>query len=584
MNLPKFLKEVDHLSEMMSKGELSQVIHDIARTLPETGRENFLRRLKEMSGKQAICEKEEYEELGFRQQYEYFKEKLENIENWEMSLIGSLNEEYDDWYCSDSEEFLYEDPEGVIDVIEEACGFLSQCIENENYKSGYEIAELLVGLQIMVGGEYQEYVDEPMSIDDLNYYGVSDLDYERLVVDAVYIAYCVNELSERPEAVYTMIENAGKVKITMEMVMQNGNELPEIEEFLKLWVVYLGDKTSPNAERLLKEALELRNDPEQLLEDARHFHIQHPGLYEQYLANNRGQVDDRKLYEAGREALETIETKYIVRSRTALLTAELALGLDMQKEAEKCWMEAFRSDTSVENYLRLVTECKEFSKVKDEAKTIYDAMRAQIEADRHAFGPRGEREENHASEKTVDMLAFLRGEFQYVKEQAMEIQNSLGWSYTFMKCGLAAFMLLLLEGGDLQSGCRGMCRKVVSEIEFNKEEYQRGTLKTISEDSQAVFWKCFCHWKNTVPFSEEEKQQYLQWAETLVEKRVIGIMEGNHRKYYGECAEYIAALGEVRESRGETGGKQRVMMEYKAMYSRRTAFHKELRGLGMKDR
>ena len=30
-------------------------------------------------------------------------------------------------------------------------------------------------------------------------------------------------------------------------------------------------------------------------------------------------------------------------------------------------------------------------------------------------------------------------------------------------------------------------------------------------------------------------------------------MDANRRNYYGECAAYIAALGEVRESMGEMG-------------------------------
>lgn len=42
MNLPKFLKEVDHISGLMSKEEIAGFVHDIARTLPEAMREDFL--------------------------------------------------------------------------------------------------------------------------------------------------------------------------------------------------------------------------------------------------------------------------------------------------------------------------------------------------------------------------------------------------------------------------------------------------------------------------------------------------------------------------------------------------------------
>lgn len=60
-------------------------------------------------------------------------------------------------------------------------------------------------------------------------------------------------------------------------------------------------------------------------------------------------------------------------------------------------------------------------------------------------------------------------------------------------------------------------------------------------------------------------------------------MEHNRRNYYGECAAFVAALGEVEESRGEPGAKKRIMEEYRSAYSRRTAFHQELRAFGMED-
>lgn len=60
-------------------------------------------------------------------------------------------------------------------------------------------------------------------------------------------------------------------------------------------------------------------------------------------------------------------------------------------------------------------------------------------------------------------------------------------------------------------------------------------------------------------------------------------MDANRRKYYGECAAYIAALGEVQESMGNAGAKQRLMTSYKDKYSRRSAFREEMRHYGWTD-
>ena len=50
---------------------------------------------------------------------------------------------------------------------------------------------------------------------------------------------------------------------------------------------------------------------------------------------------------------------------------------------------------------------------------------------------------------------------------------------------------------------------------------------------------------------QELKERVIRKIEKLLEKRTAGIMEANRRNYYGECAAYIAALGEVKESLGD---------------------------------
>lgn len=69
----------------------------------------------------------------------------------------------------------------------------------------------------------------------------------------------------------------------------------------------------------------------------------------------------------------------------------------------------------------------------------------------------------------------------------------------------------------------------------------------------------------------------------LLEERTAGIMEANRRNHYVECAAYIAALGEVRESLGETGAKQALMESYKDTYPRRNLFRQALRNYGWYD-
>ena len=603
MNFTQFLKAVDQAAAAMSKEQLAEFIHDTARTLPENQREDFLAEMLLFAGsKEAhICPEpskaDQEAAADFEQKRSFLRTRLERMESGELCLEGSLNPEYDDWYSSAEEEFLYSDPEGILDIIEEACRFVHQCVDCEEYQAACELTGILIGLDIMVGGEYQEYTDEPININDLKSYHLGNVDYRTLVIDAARAAYCASALSERADELYITLMNSGRRDITLEMILQGGRELPEIDAFLPLWIEHLGRMTGSSAGKLLQEALELADDGEQLLANARKYCGEHPELYEQYLTANQGKTDADSLLAVGTEALEAIEKKYLVRSRIALLTSRTALEQDRPELAETCWLEAFRSDTRVVNYLRLLMECRDFSNVREAAAQIYRETCSQLRKDSYFLPTAGGGRENQLNPTQAYLLAFLGGEFDYVRERAMNATNSLGWSASFMKCGLAAFLLLLTEdgslpqdaaqqGGELKTmkpGAREMLRRIVAAVGFDKSEYEKGTLRLIEESNEGWFLTCWNHWKRTVPLSREQREALLGWAEGLVTKRVQGIMEGNHRNYYGECAAYIAALGEAREAGGEPNGKQATMAKYMEAYNRRSAFRQEMRGYGMQD-
>lgn len=603
MNFTQFLKAVDQAAAAMSKEQLAEFIHDTARTLPENHREDFLAEmLLFAAGKEThICPElskaDQEAAADFEQKRSFLRTRLERMESGELCLEGSLNPEYDDWYSSAEEEFLYSDPEGILDIIEEACRFVHQCVDCEEYQAACELTGILIGLDIMVGGEYQEYTDEPININDLKSYHLGNVDYRTLVIDAARAAYCASALSERADELYITLMNSGRRDITLEMILQGGRELPDIDAFLPLWIEHLGRMTGSSAGKLLQEALELADDGEQLLANARKYCGEHPELYEQYLTAGQGKTDADSLLAVGTEALEAIEKKYLVRSRIALLTSRTALEQDRPELAETCWLEAFRSDTRVVNYLRLLMECRDFSNVREAAAQIYRETCSQLRKDSYFLPVAGGGRENQVNPTQAYLLAFLGGEFDYVRERAMNATNSLGWSASFMKCGLAAFLLLLTEdgslpqdaaqqGGELKTmkpGAREMLRRIVAAVGFDKSEYEKGTLRLIEESNEGWFLTCWNRWKRTVPLSREQREALLGWAEGLVTKRVQGIMEGNHRNYYGECAAYIAALGEAREAGGEPNGKQATMAKYMEAYNRRSAFRQVMRGYGMQD-
>ena len=85
---------------------------------------------------------------------------------------------------------------------------------------------------------------------------------------------------------YGVIVNAQKDGTTLEAIMQHGDdELPDFQDFLTLWISYLGDKTGREADRLILEAVGLLNDV---------------SLAEKYA--EQGSFEDSRVYWRGKEA------------------------------------------------------------------------------------------------------------------------------------------------------------------------------------------------------------------------------------------------------------------------------------------
>lgn len=160
------------------------------------------------------------------------------------------------------------------------------------------------------------------------------------------------------------------------------------------------------------------------------------------------------------------------------------------------------------------------------------------------------------------------------------MQAALGWSGSFMKEGFALFSLYLYEGTKLPLGMQRMKEIASSALRFTAEEYAKGLGKEEADDNED-FYSCFLKWRALTPMDGAIVDKALRRMKEMVELRVTGIMDASKRNYYGECAAFIAALGEVEESRGGAAGrKQSLMTYYREKYSRRWAFRDELRRYG----
>ena len=590
MNLIQFLKKTDECMDKMTKEQLVYFIHEQARNLNEEKREIFLGNLikslnREESAKEAGGNEENSAlKKEIRERTADIRKKVREINAGKVSLTSVINEEYDDWYNSSAPEFLFEDPEHIFETIKEACKLVHLCIDAELYSDGYKLADDLIATEINTLGDYAEYCDEWISIYELVTEQFLEINYKQLILDALYAAYQGNVLENRPQVLYDIICNSQYSAVAIEEVMQQGAREPDqCSEFLRLWIEFLKKQNSRISTKLLEEAVDLAGDASYLLEEARESAKIHPEMYLHLLEKCKQKKEWKKGIEFGQEAVEMIPSIYKIRGKCAVMTSVFAQQLKMTEQAKECWRKAFESDTTVVNYLRLIIKSKDSAEYTETAKRIYRDVYSRNGTSSDIYGRYNGPELNTLSKTMYFSLAFLSKEWDTVLQKGMQVREGVGWTGTFMKQGIAMFCLALYSKDELQSGCREMLRQLTCYMNFNSDEYSSGLLENMKMKDSELLWKCLLKWKENLSVSEAEQKKIIIKLEKWVKLRVRGIMDGNHRKYYNECAAFIAAVGEVKEICGEENAKADLMEEYRILYPRRRAFHEELRAYGMKD-
>lgn len=587
MKLPKFLKEVDVLSQNLSHENMEMLIHEIARTWPENRRNNLLqlmRSYENISGSKS-CEK--CIDDGISQilpSIESIKERLTQINSADRLLASEYNEEWDDWYNSDVDEVLFSDPKGILKDINEAMELIHTCVDRELYKEGYELSEILSVLEVSSKGDYCDYEGSPLYMYELDQYNLLGHEYIPFVKECLYLTYMGNQLEDRADEIYCIMGNFGCYDVKLEDIMQSGNdELPQFDAFLPMWIGYLGVQKSKSAEKLLREAQSMIQNESCLLENARKYVTEHPSLYQQFLEIKLNSNESDSMFQIGIEAMEKIPSSYLIRSEIALLTAEYAVKLNDHEKMEKCWIEAFRSETTVVNYMRIRICSNNWKQWEQELKFIIEQTYQKTKnRDKSLSYDMNAERENYLYRESYCTMLFFEEQFERMYSVGMNEKHALGWSSTFMKQGLAFVFLLLFQGEKFPEGMKAMQGRAKSVCEISADKFYRGTEINSKLSDNELFSQLFNSWKNEVQLTAEESKKWLEKIEKWIASRATGIMEKNHRNYYGECASFIAAFGEVQESLGIPDAKAHIMEKYRNEYSRRSAFHKELVTYGMK--
>ena len=561
MNLPQFLKLIDNTTSKMTKKELEECIHKFARTLPEEQRDWFVSMISGKASKTKDSEQNVSHELY---------NQLESIISGEYRLDSEYNEMWDEWYNDEGSEFVFEDNNGLFPIIEEACTELHRFIDSAEYNDAYRLGQLLLSLEVQVDGDYSDYDENTLDLDDLECYGLVSFSVKDVLLDiacAVYFTYSGQERTAELYRVGTRFDNFRNW--TLEELLQHApEELPDFDAFLKEWIFYLQTIEELTADEYLEEALEMQTDPISALETARQSVKTHPELYLKVLSM---QDNDKSRLEIGLEALKSIDPNYIIRSEIALQTAEAAIRLNDHECAISCRTESFRSNSTAVNFLRALVNHPDYANALLELTSIASEYRVQQQKSFHR--------QNMLDDDTRRFIRFLSGEFQNAYADLLGKYNS--YTPETLHIGIALTALFLYPEQSLREGGKAMLSTVEAGLKFKNDEYLRGIDISKASNNSDILWNCLKKCRSQTPLLDHEN------ALDILQKHCVEyteyVMNRNLRGEYSKCAEYTALLGEILEADGKISSKNDYMLKWKEKYNRRTAYHRELRACGMVD-
>lgn len=561
MNLPQFLKLIDNTASKMTKEALAESLHNIARTLPEERRDWLVSMLSVDSFEKTAPEETVPDNLY---------DELDKIISGEYRLDSDYNEEWDDWYAPDEPEFLFEDNNDLLPIVKDACSELHRLIDCAEYEQACRLGQILLELEVQTDGEYSDYDNNTMNIEELETYGLLDFSVKNVLFDIACAVYFTSSGQERAAALYRIGTHFDHFSSwTLEELMQHSpEELPDWNAFLKDWILHLQTIDEPAADDYLDEALEMQNDSVTALETARQSVELHPELYLKVLSL---QENDAARLETGLEALNNINPKYTVRSQIALQTAETALRLGNVECAAYCRTEAFRSNSTAVNYLRALVNHPDYEKCLEESQSMI--------SDYHEQHFKSFLKHNRLDESTVRFSRFLSGEFQNAYADLF-LPNSSYDSGIFLQ-GAALIALFLYPDGAIREGGKAMLRILETGLPFRTEEYIKGLDMIAPSSHSEMLWSVLQTCRNHTPLPDRESA--LDILQKHCAEYTANVMKYNQRNDYSTCAAYAAVIGEIMESEGRIPSKNDYLLNWKQAYSRRTAYHRELRNCGMKD-
>lgn len=272
MNIFDFLSAIEERMENATKEELEQCVIEYARMYPSEKRDEFIAFLDENLSLKQREEKDELNKIDL-EQIDLIQEQLKQIEFGNLKVLAIINEEYDDWYDNMDDEYFYDDVDGVFEIMSQTITMMHDCYDQKMYEYTYQLGNSLLdasnNLQII--DDNGDYFGEK-----LNLFEIFDCDeievyesYNGFLTMLCVSAYMSVERYERTKCIYEIMEKSRSFVLSLDKMIQVANTpLPDFDQFLRYWLVFVASQEDTRLNHEIKEAIDLIDDKQYCLEIA----------------------------------------------------------------------------------------------------------------------------------------------------------------------------------------------------------------------------------------------------------------------------------------------------------------------------
>ncbi len=537
-----FYNKFNEKIKVLNFNELKDVINNVIRKIPENKYEEVLNIFN------VVNNSNEQEIVNKIQEYQ---EKFELIDNFELYFHASGYEDYGDSYSPWGGDWIWEysDEDNVGSLIEEAIILGIELTNQKQYKYAKELFDLVIYANYQVLDDGEDYFE--ISLTELKENHLININVKTICLYAIYATYqCADDCS-KARVIYEYFKNENFKDISIEDSFKLGVEvLKETDKFWNNWISLLLSKYGNIEYRLLKEAFDYTNyiNYEKYIDKLSQ---NHPKIYIDifnYLVKEN-KIDE--IVNIGNKVLSLLNKDLIIRNDIALYLAKYD-----ETNKEKYIIESFKSNTDVPNLLRIINngyyskyknEIDKIICVKDNGKTYFEI---------------NELEKNIINKEDYDYLKFFTGNFEYFFDECTKTNTSLGWSVSPIQYNVYLWLLYFNRNNNSKV-YNSIIYSAFDELGFKED------MLFLDNDYKLIFNK----WK--INFEINNKDKYIDWLQSIIEKRVDAIVSNGHRGSYFKAALLVVAFAEVLES-NNIQQKQEFVNKYHQKYSRHSSFRKEL--------